>query len=363
MAFVIDRRILVRGAAALSAGALLRPEPGLAESALSYDQVAEALRRPLRSDGGASELVRYATLAANSHNTQPWTFKTEAGRITIAPDFGRRCPAVDPDDHHLFASLGCAAENLVHAAAAAGLRATPAFASDAVAIALEPAPPAPSALFDAIPRRQCTRAVYDGHAVAAENLRALERAGAEDGVTMLLLTDRAQLANITDYVTQGNSAQMRDPAFMAELLEWIRFSDAEALAKMDGLPGRTSGNPSLPRWLGQRLLRFVFTERGENDKYRAQIQSSTGVAVFVADRQDRAHWVQAGRACQRFALQATALGLKYAFINQPVEVPPLRRQFATYLGLGDRLPDLVVRFGAGPAMPQSLRRPVERVIG
>ncbi len=26
--------------------------------------------------------------------------------ITITPDFTRRCPAVDPDDHHLFVSLG-----------------------------------------------------------------------------------------------------------------------------------------------------------------------------------------------------------------------------------------------------------------
>ena len=65
--------------------------------------------------------MRAATLAANSHNTQPWIFTAAANAITIAPDFGRRCPAVDPDDHHLFASLGCATENLVHAAAAIGL--------------------------------------------------------------------------------------------------------------------------------------------------------------------------------------------------------------------------------------------------
>jgi len=61
-------------------------------------------------------------------------------------------------------------------------------------------------------------------------------------------------------------------------------------------------------------------------------------------------------------LQATALGLKYAFVNQPVEVARLRRQLAAYLGLGARLPDLVVRFGAGPELPKSLRRPVAQVI-
>ncbi len=74
-----------------------------------------------------TELVRYATLAPSSHNTQCWKFRLDDGAITILPDLARRCPAVDPDDHHLFVSLGCAAENLVVAAAALGLRAEPSF--------------------------------------------------------------------------------------------------------------------------------------------------------------------------------------------------------------------------------------------
>jgi hypothetical protein len=108
-------------------------------------------------------------------------------------------------------------------------------------------------------------------------------------------------------------------------------------------------------------MKYVITARGEIEKYLAQIRSSAGVAVFVSERNDRMHWVEAGRACQRFALQATALGLKCAFINQPVEVPDVRGQFAAYLGIGDRRPDLVMRFGYGPELPKSLRRPVGQV--
>ena len=68
-------------------------------------------------------LVRYATLAASSHNTQPWRFRLSPGGMAILPDMSRRCPEVDPDDHHLYASLGSAAENLLLAAQAAGLHA------------------------------------------------------------------------------------------------------------------------------------------------------------------------------------------------------------------------------------------------
>jgi hypothetical protein len=69
-----------------------------------------------------------------------------------------------------------------------------------------------------------------------------------------------------------------------------------------------------------------------------------------------------GRASQRFALQATALGLKHCFVNQPIEVSALRPQLAGLLGMPGRRPDLVMRFGYGPALPFSPRRPVNAVL-
>jgi hypothetical protein len=356
------RTFIASGIGAMASAVAFRPTPASAESAIPYQQAVQQVWAPLRPEGGLEELMRYATLGANSHNTQPWWFSVDRHRIRIAPDYGRRCPAVDPDDHHLFASLGCAAENLVEATAAVGLKASPVFAADGIDIQLEPAPLAQSPLFEAIPHRQSTRAPFDGKPVAVESLRLIEQAGAGSGVSVLLITDRTRIGNVIDYVVEGNSAQMRDKPFMDELKAWMRFNEREAVANPDGLYAGASGNPTLPGWLARLLLPFVFTEKGENDKYRAHIQSSAGVAVFVSERNDKEHWVAAGRACQRFALQATALELKCAFINQPVEVARLRQQFAAYLGVGERRPDLLVRFGAGPNLPKSLRRPVAQVI-
>lgn len=100
------------------------------------------------------ELVRYATLAPSSHNTQCWRFRLEEKAITLLPDLSRRCPAVDPDDHHLFVSLGCALENLIQA----------------------------------IPERQCTRGLYDGEPVSRDDLQLLEKAGTGRGVRVMLLS-------------------------------------------------------------------------------------------------------------------------------------------------------------------------------
>jgi len=329
---------------------------------VTYDGTVAASRAPLQAAPRDRELVRFATLAANSHNTQPWIFSARGNEIAIAPDFARRCPAVDPDDHHLFVSLGCAAENLVLAASTLGWRADPVVEGDRIVIALEQAPPAASALAAAIPARQCTRAAFDGRSAAPEILRQLENACREPAATAILITERAAIAGVTDFVLEGNSAQMRNKAFMRELVSWIRFNETEALAAMDGLFAPASGNPSLPSWLAPPLMKLFFSESGENTKYREQLASSAGVVVLAADRSDTSHWIAVGRACQRFGLQATALGLKYSFVNQPVEVAALRRQFATSLGLGERRPDIVMRFGYGPDLPKSLRRPPELVM-
>lgn len=313
-------------------------------------------------------LLRYATLAASSHNTQPWKFKLERGRIVILPDLSRRCPAVDPDDHHLYASLGCAAENLHLAARAAGLQGHLSYDASvdastwSVRVDLEHAPSARSALFEAIPSRQCSRAEYDGTALSRGELGLLEEAGRGNGVSLMLLTADNQKEQVAEYVAEGNTAQFADSRWAAELQSWIRFNAAEAVVARDGLDGPAMGSPGVPRWLGTLFMRRAFSAERQNRKDIKNIRSSAAIAVFFYDADDEAHWIEAGRCYERLALQATALDLRTAFINQPVEVPALRPQFAAVLGIGKRRPDLVVRIGRGPEMPRSLRRPVEQVL-
>lgn len=141
-----------------------------------------------------------------------------------------------------------------------------------------------------------------------------------------------------------------------------KSSPRQAIETGDGLFSASSGNPALPAWLGPSVFDRVFKAGAENEKYAHQMASSIGIAVFVGQREDPEHWVLAGRASQRFALQATALGLKHAYMNQAVEVARLRPQLAALIGVPGRRPDLVMRFGHGPTLPFSARRPVHAVL-
>lgn len=364
---MLMRRQVVLGAATFGT---VPPLLVACSSSSSEQATALALRQPLAAQPGdrtslMEELVRCATLAPSSHNTQCWTFHLQDQAIVIAPDLSRRCPVVDPDDHHLWVSLGCATENLAQAALANGLQASVRLdptGADRVLVALEATKASVSPLYQAIFARQCTRGDYDGKPISADELRLLERAGTGYGVRMLLHTERNAVEKVLDFVVAGNTAQLNDPAFVAELKAWLRFGSDEALRTGDGLFAATTGNPVLPRWLGSRMMDLLLTPKSENERYARQIRNSAGIAVFVSEANDKLHWFEAGRCYERFALQATVLGIRNALLNQAVEVGSMRPQFASALGLGKERPDLVVRFGRGPAMPLSMRRPVQAVL-
>jgi len=368
---VITRRQFAASTPMLAVSALALSGCTADPAADGYDAVAERTWQPgaatdLSGAALGRELVRNATLAPSSHNTQCWKFAldTNGRSVSILPDLARRCPAVDPDDHHVFVSLGCATENLIQAAHAHGLKGEAQFdaAGNAVRVTLEPTRAQTSPLFTAIPLRQCTRGEYDGTALSGEELALLQRAGSSDTVRLLLLTERAAMEQTLAYVIQGNSAQLADAAFVKELKDWIRFNGSDAVRMRDGLYSVTTGNPNIPSWIGDVAFRWLLTAKAENDKYARQVRSSAGIAVFVGQTADKAHWVEVGRCYERFALQATALGIRNAFLNQPVEVAALRPPFADALGLSGQRPDLVVRFGRGAVLPRSLRRPVEAVL-
>jgi hypothetical protein len=217
-------------------------------------------------------------------------------------------------------------------------------------------------LFKAIPYRQCTRSEYDGSTANASDLRLLEKAAQVKGIELILLTEKEPMETVLDYVISANSAQLDDPAFVQELKEWIRFNPSQALKTKDGLFSACTGNPSMPTWIGNLFFRFILRKDSLNKSLVKQIRSSAEIAVFVSDKNDKEHWVNSGRSYQRFALQATALGMRHAFINQPVELAQLRPDFAKWLGIEDKRPDIVLRFAYAPALPMSLRRPVEDVL-
>jgi hypothetical protein len=334
---------------------------------LNFDQQANYTHRTFEKNSTVSaqirEIVRYATLAANGHNTQPWQFGIKENAIEIHPDFTRRLPVVDPNDRELWISLGCALENLLVAAHTSGHAAEVTYpdAADFIHIRLTADTPQANPLFDAIPMRQNTRSEYDGQSIKGDDFNQVQALPLEPGVILHFVTNQKALETVLEYVNQGNLSQYVDKAFLDELIYWLRFNKKEALSTLDGLYTRSSGNPEVPRWIGQIFVAGTKPQQ-QADTDAKKLRSSSGAVMIVSDSDDKVAWVRVGQVYERMALKMTLLNIKSAFLNQPIEVGNLRSQFQSSLGLGTSSPQLLVRYGYANPMPSSLRRPVEEVI-
>jgi hypothetical protein len=311
--------------------------------------------------------VRLGTLAASSHNTQPWRvgIDADAPAIAIRPDRARRCPVVDPDDAHLFKSLGCMAENIRLAAGVNGFDTGIEWRESSGELRLSfehDARAGDEPLYRAIATRQCTRSAYDGSALGESEREALLSSGTGDGVTTRLLETPEAIEGVVAFVERGNEAQLGDAAFRRELTDWIRFNPAAAIRCRDGLSGLVMGQPALPQWLGRALVPLLLKPGVQNRRDAEHIRSSSALAVLVAERDAPDAWIETGRVVQRLTLKASVLGLKHAYINQPIEDRALRPEFARWLGLDSRHPLLMLRIGRAEPAAYSLRRPIEDIL-
>jgi hypothetical protein len=325
---------------------------------------AQQLRSPLTTEGGFSEILRYATLAASGHNTQPWKFAVKASTIEIHPDLSRALPVVDPAHRELWISLGCALENLVIAALASGYSSIVSYPDESrqfIDIELQPSTPQKSPLLDAIPLRQSTRGEYQPVVMLREYRDQIHAVPSESGVVLQFLEDKPSMDTALEYVVQGNLSQYSDAAFVTELVDWLRFNKKEALSTLDGLYSKCSGNPTVPRWIGKMVVSGTIPQN-QADADVKKLRSSAGAVVLASEKDDPASWVRTGQVFERLSLTLTSLGLKSALLNQPIEVPDLRDKFTDEIGMAGMHTQLLLRYGVADAMSFSLRQPVKDLL-
>lgn len=363
----ISRRDFLKVVAAAGVTAATAAVLDTYEPWVNYDQQTHlpvnVKNRNVMENDPMLSLVQYATQAANGHNTQPWKFALADHAIRIYPDRSRSLTVVDPQDRELWISLGCALENLVVAARAMGYAAEISYpdAADFIDVRLAADTPRKDALFDAIPRRQNTRSLYDGKPVASPVLDQIHGMVTEPGVVLRYANSTTDLETLLEYVNGGNLQQYADKAFLDELVHWLRFNKKEALEARDGLYTLCTGNPEVPRWLGQVFVRGMKPQQ-QADADAKKVRSASGMVVIASENDNRAGWVRTGQVYERLGLLLTSLDIKSSLLNQPIEVAGLRPQLSHAIGLGAALPQLLMRFGYASAMPRSLRRPVEQVI-
>ena len=312
-----------------------------------------------------TELVRFATKAPSSHNTQPWRFELHDGSVRVRADTDRWLEVADRDQRELYISLGCAVENLVIAARHEGLQPEVAIQADSdtretVAIvsfgrerndrAVRPDSRSGGLnLFAEIPRRRTSHAPFDGRRPPAVELDLVRNACDEHGVELALLDDEESIRRVADLSAEADQEQFADPAWRRELGRWIGR----------GVLGA--------RWPVSRIAQVVVThvDMGESTgrKNAGLIAGSPSVGILWTYTDTHDDHVRAGRAYERIALAASAMGIATHPVSQALEVSRLKDRLAALLPATDAVPQHVFRMGyalgEGRATPR--RRPEKMI--
>lgn len=309
-------------------------------------------------------LLRYAILAPSSHNTQPWLFAVEDRRVRVFVDRSRWLRVADADQRELFVSVGCALENLLVAADHFGLRtdvrysghveheeSRPLVATVSVANAGNESRDRPhrEGLFAAIPERHTNHEPYDDRSLSAADREALQQGVVDADVELWMTEDEAVRRTVEDLVTQADARQFADPAWRAELGEWMgrgAFGTSWILSK-----------------IGKLAVTYLNMGDSQAQKDRDLLGSAPVLAVLATDTDDRAAQVQAGQALERVWLTATARGLALHPMNQILQLPDLKEEIRSLLPRPAMHPQITVRLGyAEPAPSNTPRRPVSEVL-
>ena len=310
-------------------------------------------------------LVAQAVKAPSGHNTQPWCFRQNESAVEIHPDFDRRLPVVDPDDRELFVSLGCAVENLCLAAQTKGYKSAVSVGDKGViTVSLaEEAGVKPSPLFSQIDARQTNRSVYNGEEIALDVLKKLQSIRSEKSISVHYYARQTkQFNDIEQYVLQGNTHQMQNEAFKAELKSWMRFNKKHQDQTLDGLSYAVFGAPNVPRWMAEPIMSMAINAKAQNKADREKIASASHLVLFTTRENSRREWVSLGRTLQRFLLTTTELGIVHAYLNQPNEEVEIALEMTRTLGLAGECPTILLRIGYGRQQAYSKRRAVKDVI-
>src|SRR3954469_25506855 len=316
-------------------------------------------------------VVEAATRAPSIHNTQPWRFTAGPDRLEVHLDTRRALPAVDPTGRQQVISCGIAAEFAVVALHAAGQVADVEVGGDGdhratvrVTGAAE-ATDVDRALADAIAARHTTRAPFLPRAVPADLLDSLQREASSYGVWVEQVSSNDAELVVAHLLSRAEQAEQADAAYRAELDSWMRTDPAAP----DGVPvAAVPGDDPAARpsnWLVRDFLvgqRTPEPPRPVADDDPPPPAERPAVLLLGRMGDDRAAWVQAGRALGRVLLRLTVAGLAASPLTQALDWPATRTRLRLELSLVGH-PQMLLRLGcpSGPATTTG-RRPIAEVL-
>lgn len=333
---------------------------------VSRDYFNEVISDPLE------QIIYYASLAGNSHNTQPWYVElANDSLLYLKADFSRKLHIVDPDARGLFISLGAFIENLELAAGSLGYKADIEITaqhktdSDVATIHLSKSQKSGYDLKQ-IEIRRTLRTPFQNIEISKEHLDKLI---GDNHSEIFYFSSSSEVGKyIAEQTLAAYTQQARDDQAKQELANWIRFSNSDVEKYRDGLTTSGMGITGIGGFFVRNFykpedsMKDSFIKTGI-EKTKEQTENCGGWLVIIQNEDSPERWIKTGRLYEKINLACRDLMVGFHPMNQMIEEDNFEKNANEHLSLPGVI-QFVARIGYLDEYPpaNSVRRSVKEII-
>lgn len=321
--------------------------------------------------GPIEQIIHYASLAGNSHNTQPWYVYVENDSVLfIKADFSRKLHIVDPDARGLFISLGAFIENLELAAGSLGYRAdieiTAKHKNDSTVAVIRLSKSQKNGYdLSKIENRRTLRNPFHKTEISKDHLNKLI-----DNISELAYFSSSSEEGkyIAEQTLEAYTQQSLDDQAKQELASWMRFSNSDVEKHRDGL---TTSGMGITGFGGFFVRNFYKPEDSMKDSFietgiektKEQTENCGGWILIIQKEDSPEDWIKTGRLYQRLNLRCRDMMIGFHPMNQMIEEENFEKNVNEHLSLPGVI-QFIARIGYVDDYPpaNSVRRSVKEII-
>ncbi len=315
-----------------------------------------------------TKVFYYASLAPSGHNTQPWLVELNSNNeFNIKVRAASLLPAVDPNERETYLSLGAFLENLIRSAQSFGMdleyNVEANTTKDAIAVSGRFYKSSLTASYqNIIAQRRTIRSGFLSKEIKKTDINSCFPKGL-NSTYYSIKTEKSKLLN--DLTYKSNVKQAERVETQKELANWIRWSNKEAQAHLDGLTPASMEIEGISGYVVRNFFneKSVLTDGFKKQtlkKVQEQIENHGGWVVISSNSNTPRELIETGRMFQNFFLRTREYGIAVHPMTQVLEEKPFKNEIESILDQKERV-QFILRVGyLGKEFPKpvSLRRPV-----
>lgn len=332
------------------------------------------------------KIIKYAILAPNTHNIQPWKIRLDStDGFYLYIDENRLLRHTDPDLRHIYMSQGTFLETLKIAATNFKHKCNITLLPEGIP-SIENPDQYPVAyvqfekdnslkthgLFAYITKRCTSHAVFDGEKIPEKDIKSLAESNylQNEGYDFKTFNSSAIMDKMTDILIRAMKIQTNTAGPHSETIKMIRFRKKDLYTQQDGFSFQDLGVTGFRLYLAEHfatpgMANSAFFKKNVMRSFGMMARSAKAFCVIYAPEDTRETQILSGQLFCSSYLKATQLGLALQPMDHVFqkykELESIEQEMCKAVEYNNKVPMAIFRIGYSNKSYHTPRRSIEDI--